>query len=93
MKETKDRLAENDYPFEEFRLVPKPPARIKAEPTTEEEKNNEVLSTDDNDSYAKVDVHLRESLRVINDAISLAKSQKEWASNRQPLTAITGEQG
>jgi len=93
MQETKDQLAKNDYPFEEFRLVPKPPARIKAEPTTEEEKNNEVLSTDDNDSYAKVDIHLRESLRVINDAISLAKSQKEWASNRQPLTAITDEQG
>ena len=93
MKETKNQLAEHDYPFKEFRLVPKPPARIKAEPTTEEEKNSEVLSTDDNDSYAKVDIHLREALRVINDAISLAKSQKEWVSNRQPLTAIGDEQG
>lgn len=93
MKETKEQLAEHDYTFEEFRLVPKPPARIKAEPTTEEGKNNEALSTDDNDSYAKVDIHLRETLRVINDAISLAKTQKEWASNRQPLTAIGNEQG
>ena len=93
MKETKKQLAEHDYNFEEIRLVPKPPARIKAKPTTEEEKNNEVLSTDDNDSYAKVDIHLREALRVIKDAISLAKSQKEWASNRQPLTAINIEQG
>lgn len=94
MKETKEQLAEHDYSFEEFHLVPPPPPRIKAEPTTEEEKNNEVLSTDENESYAKMDIHLRETLRVINDAISLAKEPQEWASHRQPLTAITiDEQG
>jgi len=93
MKETKEELAKHDYTFEEFRIVPKPPARIKAEPTSEEEKNSEILSTDDNDSYAKVDIHLRETLRVISDAISLAKTQNEWASNRQPLTAISDDQG
>ena len=52
-----------------------------------------VLSTDDNDSYAKVDVFLRESLRVVNDAVALGKNQQYWASNHAPLTAVLDPKG
>lgn len=93
MKEAKEALAAHDYPYVDYRLVPAPPPRIKAEPTTDEEKDHELLSTDNSESYSKVDIHLRESLRVVNDAISLAKSSQEWASHREPLTAIANDKG
>ena len=42
---------------------------------------------DENDAYAKVDVALRESLRVVNDAVNLSQDRQYWASNHAPLTA------
>jgi hypothetical protein len=33
-----------------------------------------------------VDVPLRESLRVVNDARALANNRQYWASNHPPLT-------
>jgi hypothetical protein len=37
----------------------------------------------------KADVHLRESLRVLTDAIELGRNRELWASNRPPLTALS----
>jgi len=94
LKEVKLKLAEQDYPYKEFRVGPPLPEPIKSVPTeSEDETDEEYLSTDDNAAYAKVDVHLKECLRVVNDAISLAKNKSVWASNRPPLTAAVDDRG
>lgn len=90
LKKIKFKLAEQDYTYSEFRVGPPLPEPIKAEPVIDESESDDeedLLSTDDNDAYAKVDVHLKECLRVVNDAISLAKNKQDWVSNRPPLTA------
>lgn len=96
LKEEKEKLAKNDFPYREIRLVPPPPKpeTPKAKPgtdSTDGEDDAEELSTDENDAYTKVDVHLRECLRVVNDAITLGQNQQYWASNRPPLTAQLGD--
>jgi carboxyl-terminal processing protease len=91
MKAEKERLAKADFPFREFRLGPPPPPKIKApkKENADEEDDESELSTDD-ESYGKVDVHLRESLRVLGDALVLGQNQQFWASNHPPLTvAVT----
>ena len=51
------------------------------------------MSTDENETYAKVDVHLRETLRVLNDALVLGENRQYWASNHAPLTALLDPKG
>jgi carboxyl-terminal processing protease len=84
MKTEKDRLAKNDFTFKPFYLGPPPTPRIKAPKKDDEE---DFDSDEENETYAKVDVHLREALRVVNDAVELASNRELWASNRAPLTA------
>lgn len=88
MDAEKARLAKNDFTFKEFRLgpplPPKPKPAKKADSTDDDDDSE--LSTDSEDSYGKVDVHLRETLRVLNDAISLGQNHQYWASNHAPLT-------
>ena len=57
------------------------------------EDDETELSTDTNDAYAKVDVFLRESLRVVNDAIALAKDKQFAADTHAPLTALLEHKG
>ncbi|RFC47062.1 MAG: carboxyl-terminal processing protease [Verrucomicrobia bacterium] len=88
----KAQLAKHDYPYREFRLGPPLPPRIKPvkkpDASKEDGEDDESeLSTDENDAYAKVDVALRESLRVVNDAVDLSQDRQYWASNHAPLTA------
>ncbi|MEO6875889.1 MAG: hypothetical protein ABI222_13810, partial [Opitutaceae bacterium] len=85
-------LTKNDYPYREYRLGPPLPPRIKAPKkadakSADGDDDEDDLSADDNDAYAKVDVPLRESLRVVDDAIALGQDQHSWASNHAPLTA------
>jgi carboxyl-terminal processing protease len=53
--------------------------------------DEDELSTDD-DSYDKLDVSLRESLRILDDAINLGANHATWVSNHAPLT-LAGDQG
>jgi len=85
MKKERERLAKNDFTFKEYRLGPPPAPRIKA-PKKDDDEDAEALS-EENESYSKVDIHLRETLRVIVDAIELGKNRESWASNHPPLTA------
>ena len=94
MNAEKKLLAKNDYAFKEFRLGPPTPPRIKAvkkdtdaEATSEEDAD---VAEEENDTYVKADVHLRETLRVVSDAIALGANQDLWASSRPPLTAAGG---
>ena len=85
MKLEKERLAKNDYAFRPFYLGPPPPPKIKA-PKKEGDDEDDLDSFEENETYVKADVHLREALRVLNDAIELGRHRELWASNRAPLT-------
>lgn len=91
MNTVKQQLAKQDFTYQEFHLVPPPPKpALKAPEKTDvdpEDEAMESLSTDEDSSYAKVDVPLRESFRVILDAMHLGQSGQFLVSNRLPLTA------
>ncbi|WP_414664342.1 carboxy terminal-processing peptidase [Horticoccus sp. 23ND18S-11] len=89
MKAEKERIAKNDYSFKPFYLGPPPPPKIRA-PKKDGDDDDDLDSFEENETYVKADVHLREALRVLTDAIELGRNKEAWASNRAPLTAITG---
>lgn len=89
MKAEKERIAKGDYAFKPFYLGPPPVPRIKA-PKKESDDDDDLDSAfDENETYVKADVHLRETLRVVSDAIALGRNKDLWASNRAPLTAVS----
>jgi carboxyl-terminal processing protease len=82
-----DKLAKEDYGYKEFRLGPPPAPKVKPiKKQADDDDDEDVLSTDDNEPYAKVDVPLRETLRVLDDAIDLGRDHQYWASDHAPLT-------
>jgi len=95
MKAEKEIIAKGDFPFTELRLAPKPPPKPKplkkdagkAAATDEDEVDT---ADEDTDTYLKADIHLRETLRVVSDAIALGRNKELWAANRPPLTATSG---
>jgi len=94
MKDERIRLAQTDFKFREFLLAPPPPPRIKAPPVDGDAEADELSTDDDGDArYGKMDVHLRESLRVLSDAIDLGKRQGFWAGDSAPLSAQLNKKG
>jgi carboxyl-terminal processing protease len=95
MDTEKVQLAKGDFPYKEFTLVPPPPkpavAAKKADATDSEDEDS--LSTDEDPGVAKLDIHLRESLRVLSDALSLSKNPLYWANGSAPLTAQVSKNG
>ena len=77
-----------------MRLGPPNPPRIKAPKKDSDKDTSADDDSDDgeeeNDTYIKADIHLREALRVVRDAIALGNNKELWASNRPPLTAASG---
>ncbi len=93
MKAEKEHIAKGDYTFKPFYLGPPPVPRIKA-PKKEGDDDDDLDSAfDENETYVKADVHLRETLRVVSDAIALGRNKELWASNRAPLTAVSKSGG
>lgn len=91
MKSEKERIAKSDFPFKTFYLGAPPPPKIKAPKKDADE--DDLDDFEENETYLKADVHLREALRVVNDAIALGKNREVWASNRAPLTASSTKGG
>lgn len=85
MKQERDLLAKNDFTFSEVRLSPPPPPRIKA--PKKDGEDDPDFDLDENESYPKADVHLRETLRVVSDAITLGQNPDLKVTGRPPLTA------
>jgi carboxyl-terminal processing protease len=68
--------ATDAYAFTEFFVSPPPPPRIKApkkadDPANEDDPDADADETDEDTRYAKMDVYLRESLRVLEDLRTL----------------------
>jgi carboxyl-terminal processing protease len=96
IKSERERLAKDDFSFQEVRLGPPPPPKVKPAKKADakdEDDDEDELSTDENESYGKVDIPLRESLRVVNDALALGRDPKFLASDHPPLTAIVSKNG
>jgi carboxyl-terminal processing protease len=89
MKLEKEQIAKTDYPFKPFYLGPPPPPKIRAPKKDADEEDEFAAEEEENETYVKADIHLREALRVVSDAIALGKNRESWTSNRPPLTAIT----
>ena len=72
--ERKALEASSAYAFTEFFVAPPPPPRIKAE-KTDDDNEEEALDADEEEAsdtrYAKMDVYLRESLRILSDIKTL----------------------
>lgn len=94
MNAEKKVIAKGDYTFKEFRLGPPATPRIKAPKKDADKDANEdgepAEDEEENDTYVKADIHLREALRVVSDALAMGKNKELWAANRPPLTASSG---
>ena len=88
MDAERDLLAKANYATREVKLD----SILKIE--ADGPKKEVVASVDDGDTdapdaetQAKLDVHLRETLRVMTDALRLNKDPQYWADGREPITA------
>jgi carboxyl-terminal processing protease len=88
MKAEKNLLAKNDFKYREFRLGPPPPPKPPETQKTDGTDDDTDLDADENETYVPLDIPLRESLRVINDALALSHDPKLQASDHAPLTAV-----
>ena len=83
----RDRLAKNNFPSREIKLD----SVLKAESTDPKPAPRTLDDGDtdaaDTDAQAKFDIHLRESLRVVTDALRLNQNPAYWADGRAPITA------
>ena len=94
IKAEREHLAKADFPYKEFRLGPPPPPKVapdkpadlKSAPSDEDDDDTDVDADPNADAYGKLDVPLREALRVVDDAIDLGRNHDYWASNHAPLT-------
>lgn len=95
MAAERNRLAALDFTREDIYIVPPPVPEetepVETTPTELEDADDEAMPIDETDG--KVDVHLKEALRIVHDAIALAESRRHWVSNRPPLTAQTDTKG
>jgi hypothetical protein len=64
---------------------------IQKDHSEEDDDGSDLADSDDDngDTYGKVDVGLRESLRVLDDAIELGRNHDYWAADHAPLTAMS----
>ena len=88
MKAEREQIAKSDYSYKPIYLAAPPAPKIKAPKKDSDEDADEL---EDNDTYIKADIHLREAIRIVSDAIALGQNKETWVSNHPPLTvAATG---
>ncbi len=96
MDAERDRLAKTDFTYREFTLVPPPPKPAPpAKPANADGSapDDDTLSTEDDPGITKLDIPLRESLRVLSDALTLTKNREYWVDGTAPLSAISQKNG
>ncbi|PTY07399.1 tail-specific protease [Opitutaceae bacterium EW11] len=95
MDAEKTRLEKNHFTFKEFTLgTPKPP-KVKAPKKADSDNPEDAvdIDPDENENFSKLDIPLRESLRVINDALAMGQKHDLWAADHAPLTAANTGSG
>ncbi len=94
MEAEKGQLAKNDFPCTEITLVPPPPKPAAPEKKPDDTGDDDgLLSTDEDAGITSVDIPLRESLRVLSDALTLSKNPQFWADGTAPLTTRVSGNG
>ncbi len=90
MDAERDRLAKGNYASREIKLdsVVKAEATGPKEPIAAKIDDDGDTDAPDPETKAKLDVHLRETLRVVTDALRLDLDPKYWADGRAPITAL-----
>jgi carboxyl-terminal processing protease len=88
MRAEKDVLAKADFPYTEITLGPPAPKPVKAEkkPDDDSSDEDEFAADDEDPGMTKVDIPLRESLRVLTDALALSKAPQFLVGGNAPLT-------
>jgi len=86
MDAERERLTAGNFAFREFHLGAPPPPRRRAAPAEGTETTPLELSTEENEGYDVLDIHLREALRVVSDALEMALSP-QFVAEQAPLTA------
>jgi carboxyl-terminal processing protease len=90
MDAERDRLAKTNYTSREIKLdsvlktAAVTPPKETPKPGSDDDGDTDSA---DGDSEAKLDVHLRETLRVVSDALRLNQDRQYWADGRAPITA------
>ena len=85
MKTEREQIAKSDYAYKPIYLAAPPPPKIKA-PKKDTDDDDSADELEENETYIKADVHLREAIRVVGDAIRLGQNRELWVSNHPPLT-------
>ncbi len=86
MDAERERLAKTNFAFKEFHLGKPPKPNRKAEPVAAADDSALDLAADTSDGYDKLDIQLREALRVVGDALEMAGSP-QFVAEQAPLTA------
>ncbi len=89
MDAERDRLAKTNYASREIKLDSVLKTAAVTPPKEAPKPTEEDGDTDapDAETEAKLDVHLRETLRVVSDALRLTQDHQFWADGRAPITA------
>ena len=93
MDKEKERLAKSDYPFREFNLGIPPVKKTEDKKKAGADDDDSEISTFTDDGYGKFDIHLRETLRILSDAVDLGRKRTDWAGEHAPLTAQVTTKG
>ncbi len=91
MDDERDRLAKTNYVEHEVKLdsVIKAEAAGANKPAEATIDDGDTDAAADGDSKVKFDVHLRETLRVVSDALHLNNNPLAWTEGRPPGAPIT----
>ena len=94
MEEELERLQAANYGFTEFNLGS--PKDKDAPRPIQYDDDGEPIEPDTDDGpegYARLDIQLRETLRVLNDAVTIGQDRSVWSGDHAPLTVATAETG
>ena len=94
MDEELERLQAANYAFTEFNLgSPKDEDAPRPVQYDDEGEPIELDTEEGPEGYARLDIQLRETLRVLNDAVTIGQDRSVWIGGHAPLTVATAETG
>ena len=95
MKAERLQLEKSNFAFKEVRLAPPPPPRVKAEkkPDDDPDALDDAADDEQAESYARLDIDLREALRVLSDSMQLSKDPTKWKFSYAPLSVQASQAG